>query len=183
MSSFPKGANAALNSTQNQKPQIEAKVPSSQQEKLIFFARKYTYVRESNGPNRSKEIDLWNKYTGASMGSPYCASFVSYIHKEAGIKGPLSAWSPDCVAKNNIKFSDVQHGDVFGMYFASKGRVAHTGFIDQIKGSMVYTVEANTSPTSSYGASSDRDGDGVFAKMRAKSLMGNSRNKYSRYWK
>lgn len=158
-------------------------IPTSEADRILYYAMKNTFVRETKGYNRSPEIDLWNKYTGAAMGSPYCASFVSYMHKLANVKGPVSAWSPDCVSKNNVKFADVKPGDVFGMYFSSKGRVAHTGFIRGVSGNLVRTAEANTSPDATSGSSSDRDGDGAWAKTRSKFLMENSKNKYSRYWK
>lgn len=163
-------------------PKPVSTAPSAENERLLYYAMKYTYVRESKGPNRSPEIDVWNKFSGAPLGSPYCASFVSYMHYLAGVTAPKTAWSPSSVGSKNIKFSEVKGGDVFGMYFSSKGRVAHTGFVKEVKGSLIYTVEANTSPSASSGSSSDRDGDGVFAKSRSKFLMENSKNKYSRFW-
>lgn len=154
-----------------------------QADAIISKAQQYTYVRESKGPNRSKEIDAWNKLTGAPMGSPYCASFISFVHKEVEVKAPISAWSPDLVSKNRVSFDKVTTGDVGGLYFPSKGRVAHVFLVEKISGNNVYTVEANTSPSATSGSASDRDGDGCHRKIRNRKLLSDSRNKYSRYWK
>lgn len=180
MASVPK--TTASNPEPKEPKRIES-VPSSQQDRLLYYANKYTYVRESNGSNRSKEIDLWNKFCNVPMGSPYCASFVSYIHYLAKVDGPKTAWSPSCVSRNNVKFESVKGGDVFGLYFSSKRRVAHTGFVEKVSGSLVYCVEANTSPNAKSGSSTDRDGDGAHRKTRSKHLMSNKKNKFSRYWK
>lgn len=154
-----------------------------QADEVIAKAQEYTYVRESKGANRSKEIDAWNKLTGVPMGSPYCASFISFVNKSVGVKAPISAWSPDLVAKNNIPFEKIGKGDVGGLYFPSKKRVAHVLLVEKVQGNNVYTVEANTSPNASAGSASDRDGDGVHRKIRNKKLMSDSRNKWSRYTK
>lgn len=51
-------------------------------------------------------------------------------------------------------------GDVFGLYFPEKGRIAHVGFIDSRDEPWLITVEGNTNPS---GA---REGDGVYRKRR-----------------
>ncbi len=51
-------------------------------------------------------------------------------------------------------------GDVFGIYFPDKNRIAHTGFIDQWDGTWLITVEGNTN------VSGGREGDGVYRKRR-----------------
>ncbi|SKB64206.1 CHAP domain-containing protein [Daejeonella lutea] len=51
-------------------------------------------------------------------------------------------------------------GDVFGLYFPEKGRIAHVGFVDEWKDGWVITVEGNTNVLGS------RDGDGVYRKRR-----------------
>ncbi|SKB76616.1 CHAP domain-containing protein [Daejeonella lutea] len=51
-------------------------------------------------------------------------------------------------------------GDVFGLYFPEKGRIAHVGFVDEWKDGWVTTVEGNTNVLGS------RDGDGVYRKRR-----------------
>ncbi len=51
-------------------------------------------------------------------------------------------------------------GDVFGLYFPEKGRIAHVGFVDEWKEAWVTTVEGNTNVVGS------REGDGVYRKRR-----------------
>ena len=51
-------------------------------------------------------------------------------------------------------------GDVFGLYFPEKGRIAHVGFIDEWKDPWVITVEGNTNVLGG------REGDGVYRKRR-----------------
>lgn len=147
---------------------------------VIVEAKKYLYVREE-GYNRSQDIDAWNRLAGVDLGSPYCASFVSFVNAQVGLKAPISAWAPDQVRRNNVPFSSLKSGDVFGIYFPSKKRIAHVGFVDRIKGSFLLTVEANTSPDAVAGSASDRDGQGVYARRRPVYLMRQERNKFSRY--
>jgi hypothetical protein len=159
--------------------------PSMRQEAILDIAQGYVGERESKGSNRSDNIDKWNKFTNVPMGSPYCASFISYVLYEAKIKNaPKTAWSPSMVARDNVPFSKIAPADVFGMYFSSKKRIAHVGFIKdpEYSSTMLQTTEANTSPQAGQGSASDRDGDGVWNKLRSKKLMRNSNNKYSRYW-
>lgn len=51
-------------------------------------------------------------------------------------------------------------GDVFGIYFPDKKRIAHVGFIDHWDGTWLITVEGNTN------SSGSREGDGVYRKRR-----------------
>ena len=51
-------------------------------------------------------------------------------------------------------------GDVFGLYFPEKRRIAHVGFIDQWDGTWMISVEGNTNVSGSC------EGDGVYRKRR-----------------
>lgn len=51
-------------------------------------------------------------------------------------------------------------GDVFGLYFPEKKRIAHVGFVDQWDGTWMISVEGNTNNSGS------REGDGVYRKRR-----------------
>ena len=53
-----------------------------------------------------------------------------------------------------------QTGDVFGLFFPEKDRIAHVGFVDQWDGTWLITVEGNTN------VSGSREGDGVYRKRR-----------------
>lgn len=51
-------------------------------------------------------------------------------------------------------------GDIFGLFFTEKKRIAHAGFVDQWDGTWLITVEGNTN------VSGGREGDGVYRKRR-----------------
>ena len=53
-----------------------------------------------------------------------------------------------------------QKGDVFGIWFPDKGRIAHVGFVDSWSDKWLITVEGNTNEAGS------REGDGVWRKRR-----------------
>lgn len=138
-------------------------------------ADKLIGLRETQGANRSKTIDAMNRLVGAEMGSPWCASFNAYVYDLAKVPGPWprSAWSPDWAkdptwtAKKGGE--DPKPGDSFGIFFASKGRVAHTGLIEKW-GESATTVEGNTGPTGSVGEK-DRNGDGSYRKRRLRTQI------------
>lgn len=156
----------------------------SDQERIIKNAEKFIWETETKGFNRSPFIDKINTFAGAPLGSPYCSSFVSYVLYISNIKNaPITAWSPSMVAKNNILFKNIKPADVFGLYFPSKKRIAHVGFVAGEKGNYIITIEANTSPDAKDLDAKSREGDGVFKKLRNKKLMSDERNKFSRYWK
>ena len=64
--------------------------------------------------------------------------------------------------------------DAFGIYFPSKGRVAHTGLVAEWGKTSVTTIEANTSPSSTSG--DQRNGDGVWKKKRLKASLYSTRD-------
>lgn len=144
-------------------------------DRIIYEASRLVGLKETHGPNRSPVIDAMNRLTGAEMGSPWCASFNAYVYNLAKVpKGwPRSAWSPDWVA--NPTWTRAKGGttplpgDSFGVYFPSKGRVAHTGLIEKW-GDSVLTLEGNTGPTGSVGEA-DRNGDGSYRKRRLRTQI------------
>jgi len=71
---------------------------------------------------------------------------------------------------------DPRPGDPFGIYFPSKGRVAHVGLVRQWGRQSIITVEANTSPEAVAGSSADRDGGGIWSKRRLIRQVYSSRN-------
>lgn len=102
-------------------------------------------------------------------GNAWCAAFVSWVYTENGIINPKSGWSPAWFSSQNIiwKSRDGQKnnnfpltGDVFGIYFTEKRRIAHIGFIHRFDEHITITVEGNTN------AAGSRDGDGVYIKRR-----------------
>ncbi len=118
------------------------------------------------GVNRGPDVEKYLQYVKVSRGNPWCAAFVCWVFGQAGILNPRSAWSPDLFAKSRIIWpventpAVFRTGDVFGLYFTEKKRIAHAGFIDQQQGGWLITVEGNTS------MSGGREGDGVYRKRR-----------------
>lgn len=118
------------------------------------------------GSNRGPEVKKYLRYVNVKEGNPWCAAFVCWVLGNAGVSNPRSAWSPDLFPKSKIIWArgnarpKFWAGDVFGLFFAEKNRIAHAGFIDQQKEDWLITVEGNTN------ISSEREGDGVYRKRR-----------------
>jgi len=144
----------------------------------VDVAKSYIGESENLGPNRSINIDRWNRFANAPVGSYWCASFVSAMYHQGGYVAPVTAWSPAFFTnpKNLVKLADIRRNDAIGFYFPKKGRIAHIGLIERLQGAYIVTVEGNTSDD----AGIVRDGGGVYRKFRPVKLMDN-RNRYSRF--
>ncbi|WP_242691454.1 peptidoglycan-binding protein [Desertivirga arenae] len=124
-------------------------------------------VREKSGKNDGVRVEEYLAYVELKRGSPWCASFVCWALGRAGIANPRSGYSPALFPKSKLIWirgsplpKKLLPGDVFGIYFPEKGRIAHVGFIDQIESNLLISVEGNTNEAGS------REGDGVFRKRR-----------------
>ncbi|MCY1527801.1 hypothetical protein D9M68_628840 [compost metagenome] len=125
-------------------------------------------VRELTGRNDGKEVETYLSYVWLKKGQPWCAAFVSWSFGQNGVR---SARSGGCVQlmeqgrtiyRAGKAIENPKKADVFFIYFAEKGRVAHTGFIDKWSDEWVDAVEGNTNQAGS------REGDGVYRKKRLK---------------
>lgn len=135
-------------------------------------------VREKNGRNDHPKIAAWNRRVGADAQVSYCASWVVNKLLDAGVLGvPVTAWSPSLFPKKNrvmwagelLPGMELRMMDVVGMWFKSKGRIAHVAFYIRSIGDHVRSIEANTSVTAVTGSAEDRDastGGGVVYKTR-----------------
>ena len=123
-------------------------------------------VREHGGKNAGYSVEKYLKSTKLNKGYAWCAAFVNWSLRHCGIKTINSAWSPSWFPANRITKNPKQ-GDVFGIYFKSKRRIAHVGFIYKWLPNSKYciTVEGNTNEAGS------RDGDGVYKKRRLKTQI------------
>lgn len=125
-------------------------------------------VREKTNHNDGERVEMYLKAANLKKGNAWCAAFVTWTFKEAGVKTVISGYSPswfpnDKVIFFNSKGQPPNSGDVFGIWFSSKGRIAHVGFVDKWDdSSYVITVEGNTNEGGS------REGDGVYRKRRLK---------------
>lgn len=142
---------------------------TSPRDRLVATALAQVGTQERTGQNDGS-VDKYLAAVGmAGSKNPYCAAFVYWVGKNAlGSKNPFprSAYSPDFVGSGaTATISRARPGDTFGIYHASKGRVAHTGLVRALQGRYLHTIEANTSPGHSTGEA-DRNGDGVWSKLR-----------------
>lgn len=141
----------------------------------LSVAQSYLGTKEK-GHNRGLLADNCNEYTGAAMGSPWCAGFLSLCFCRAA--GPLHGLCPKSASSLGIRnwfearqllswdpqdmanwkgavagwTNDDGHGHVF---FVAKRLTNPSGKIVAIE-----TVEGNSGPDGG------RDGDGVYAHRR-----------------
>lgn len=150
---------------------------------VILFGRSYgctlkqnevrkTYTAEigvrETGFNKGKRVEEYLKAAKLLPGNAWCAAFITWTFKQCNIKAVVSGYSPNWFQSNIVYKRDdnvnrhysVAAGDVFGLYFESKKRIAHVGFIDKQDGNYFITVEGNTNEAGS------REGDGVYRKRR-----------------
>ena len=128
-------------------------------------------VREASGKNDGVDVKKYLASVKLPEGHAWCAAFVNYVLKKCGANVAGSGWSPAWFPQSRLVFNKSfglgsntgtlpQRGDVFGIYFPNKGRIAHVGFIDVWEESHITTVEGNTNDAGS------REGDGVYKKKR-----------------
>jgi len=124
------------------------------------------HVRELTGHNDGKEVEEYLQYAGFGKGYAWCAAFVNWVYVNNLVATPKSpAWSPSWFPdKRIVPKEQAQKGDVIGIYYQSKNRIAHVGLVHRWPPGKNYciTVEGNTN-----GAGS-REGDGVYVKRRQK---------------
>lgn len=118
-------------------------------------------VCEATGKNDGPQIKAYLKVTGLPEGYPWCAAYLAWCFKEAGINACKSAYSPAWFPKNRITNKPLP-GDVIGIYFRKLKRIAHVGFWHQDAGAFVITVEGNTNDEGS------REGNRVAKRRRLK---------------
>jgi hypothetical protein len=135
------------------------RAPHNDAGRLIEIAKGEIGVRETT-TNSSKRIDQYCHYVGFKKVA-WCAAFCSFCFGQAGYKKPKTAWSPSLFPKERLA-KDALPGMVMGIYFPSKGRIAHCGIVIAVKGGWCETIEGNTNVAGS------REGDCVMRKLRHK---------------
>ncbi len=142
-------------------------------DRVLAVARGLIGTQEKTGHNDGPVIDRILASTGLEgTGAPYCAAFNRFCYDTAGFRlvGPRSALAAVWVSNPSWTLARggamPKPGDAWGIYFPSKGRVAHTGLVAQWGEKVVTTIEANTSPEAVAGSAADRNGDGIWSKRR-----------------
>jgi hypothetical protein len=134
-------------------------------------------VGEKTGRNDGKEVEMYLRSVGLGRGNPWCAAYVNWCLVQNGVHTCNSGWVPNWFPVERLVYRQgkvIQRfpapGDCFGIYFSSKRRLAHIGFVDQWKeGPYAMCVEGNTSSANS--GEKSREGDGVYRKYRLKSQI------------
>ncbi|HMI03128.1 MAG TPA: CHAP domain-containing protein [Pedobacter sp.] len=136
-------------------------------ERVIEIARKEIGVREEGGENCGVAVKGYLSYVGIKSPAPWCAAFVSWCFGQAGFVQPRTAWCPALFpdarsgkAPQGRLRKDPLPGRIMGIYFPSKGRIAHCGIVEKVRGDFVYVIEGNTN------VAGGRDGDRVMRRLR-----------------
>lgn len=141
------------------------KLPGKERALLVaaYFADKVR-VREVGGNNRGPWIGRMLAKTGLSQGYAWCAAFVGYCcwlaEFDAGPKSGRAAvrnWAKWAKTDNRLGFKP-ERGDL--MYWLNKNQTGHIGFVVDVEGEWVTTIEGNTNGQGS------REGDGVYRQKR-----------------
>jgi|TARA_R110002167_G_scaffold294935_5_gene499561 hypothetical protein len=147
-------------------------VPMSDREKILAVAVSQIGIKEATGRNDG-EVEKYIDSVGldGKAGYPYCVAAIYWTGKEAlGSKNPYpkSAWSPDFVKKGErfSKTTVIKGGECGGIYFRSKGRIAHGFICESFDGKNLITIEWNTNAKAAVGSAGDRDGQNVCRKRR-----------------
>ncbi len=128
-------------------------------------------VRELTGNNDGLMVETFLRSVHLNKGNAWCAAFISWVYQQCEIVNPKSGWCPNWfpvdkviykISQPPINQETPQAGDVFGIYFSNKKRIAHVGLIIEWTDKYAVTVEGNTNDAGS------REGDGVYKKKRLK---------------
>jgi hypothetical protein len=157
---------------------LVGKGATSPRESIVDQARSSIGIREATGRNDGPMVDEILSSVGLEgTKSPWCAAFVVWVGDKALTRPfnpyPRTAWSPIMLEHPTWDRTrggkPLQPADVFGIWFNSMGRVAHTGIVEKNEGEWIVTIEGNTNGGGS------RDGDGVYRRRRlARNILGSS---------
>lgn len=142
---------------------------------VVNIAKSFDGIKEV-GNNRGKFIDIMNRFTKVPLGSPYCASFVSFVIDSANKITPI-----DCKIRYKVKSALAQRLRnkltysakmvLDGKRYPQKGEVViwqkgktafgHAGIVtENWKETKGQTIQANTNKSAE-----SRDGNGIYIKM------------------
>ncbi|TDQ10037.1 CHAP domain-containing protein [Pedobacter metabolipauper] len=126
---------------------------------LLGVATAELGVHEVGGNNAGARVETYLAAVGLKKPEPWCAAFVSWVFKQCGYAKPRTGWSPALFPDRLVVKKPVP-GCVFGIYFPELKRIGHCGFVTQVKGDWIGTIEGNTN------VSGGREGDGVYRRTR-----------------
>lgn len=139
--------------------------------KILAVAKAEVGTKETRSGGHWVNDSKYNKWYGRIPGYPrngydypWCAVFVAWVADKAGLASlyPKTAGCATAVAwfKNKGRFSE--YPAVGAQVFFGSGGGTHTGIVYDYDDTYIYTYEGNTN------ASGGAEGDGVYAKKRAR---------------
>jgi peptidoglycan hydrolase-like protein with peptidoglycan-binding domain len=146
-------------------------------EQVLKIAAGELGKKESPADSNVCKYSRWYPMVG-----PWCAMFVSWVLDKSGIDGYKHAYTPagaELFRSQGRWTQNPRPGDIAYFDFPdSLPRIQHVGFVESVSGSVITTIEGNTSA----GTSGSQDnGGGVFRRDRARSLIvGFGRPPYSK---
>lgn len=149
----------------------EAKKP----EKFLVAAALLMVGIKEVGDNKGPLIEAFQKVTAAPNGSPWCLSFIqaliAFTEKELGLKSPLpniagvfDLWN---TAPRECRLALPEPGSI-ALWKRVGSPAGHCGLVLGAHNISFATVEGNTSNSIHI----DREGDGVFFKIRPRGGLG-----------
>jgi len=153
-------------------------------------AKEVLSVRE-DGANSGTFVERYLSAVGLGAGNPWCMAFVVLRLVKAAHSLALTIPAEMPRTGSTVVFSNwgknkswfikradlelgrarIQEGDIVFYFFATKGRIAHTGIVVEADSNNDFkTVEGNTS--SGLKDVVDRDGQGVYMKQRSIGALG-----------
>jgi len=106
-------------------------------------------VSEATGNNDGPQVEAYLSYTGMARGNPWCAAFVCWVYKQAGLQQPRNAWSPALFPRqrrymgSSEATKQAMPADIFGIYNQRLGRIDHAGLVRSVDKNWILTVEGN----------------------------------------
>lgn len=149
--------------------------PEKNSEKFEKALKEYLGVKELTGNNDGEIIEKILASCGISIPAPWCACYLNQGLLDIGKTGPdtIPGWSPqwfkdpERITWTRERMEQlISKGNICGIYFRSKRRVAHVlAVLDDFGDGYVLTIEGNTNDQGS------REGNKVAIRLRHKSEL------------
>ena len=128
---------------------------SGKRNDILQIASAEIGVWEATGNNDGKRVEEYLRYTNLGKGYAWCAAFVSWCYGQAGLPEPRNPWSPALfpnartycrgnARRRPVTLPQINPADVFGIYGASVRRINHVGFVKDVQGKYLITIEGNS---------------------------------------
>lgn len=138
---------------------------------LVDVAHRFVGIQEQGGDNKGPEVERFQRAVdGKAAGEPWCMAFVQFcvaeVEARTGVKSNLFR-SEHCMTVWNkspqlMRRKRPEPGLIV-IWSRVNTAFGHTGIVTRQKSPEVYeTIEGNTSK----GFGIEREGDGVFVKLR-----------------